>query len=262
MKRSKHRKAVALQEMVRIGMWRDSLDTAEKYLTEPDGDYTTFCTALDAILSLDEDVGHWLPMVEAAYMSLPENTARKTRYPMLMIYVYAQEYEKARRFIPKRFNTSAGLMELYFAWRVMQGLGEHDELARLARLLPDAIENALDPMMKALLQMCLAEHYMDYGLWDRAIECCEAASSEDTSNKDAITTIVEIRVVQALKVIRDGLEQVETFKKKFDPARELSVPGNDAKMHEDARTEFLRLQKILEAIVPKERQREMGLCSH
>lgn len=258
MKRSKHRKAVALQEMVRIGMWRDSLNTGEKHLTEPDGDYTTFCAAVSAILSLDDDVNHWLPMVEAAYMSLPESTASKARFPMLTIYVYAQEYEKARRCVPRRFNTSAGFMELYFAWRVMQGLGDRAELARLARMLPNTIENASHPMMKALLQLCLAEHYMDHGLWERAIECCEVAASDATSTKDAITTIVEIRVVQALKAIRAGIEQVETFKKQFDPASELSVPGNDAKMHEAAWMEFLRLQKILEEIVPKERQKEIG----
>lgn len=259
MKRSKDVKAIELAAMVKMGMRHDSLSAAGKYLTEPDGNYTTFCAALDAIMSLDDDVHHWLPMVEAAYMSLPGNAAGKARFQMLTIYVFAQDYEKARQFIPKRFNTAAGFMELYFAWRVMQGLGEHDELARLARLLPDAIKNAANPMMKALLQLCLAEHYMNHGLWEQAIECCEAASCDDISNKDAITTIVEIRVVQALKSIRDGLEQVETFKKKFDPARQLSVPGNDAKMHEDARTEFLRMQKMLEEIMPKERQREMGM---
>jgi len=37
------------------------------------------------------------------------------------------------------------------------------------------------------------------------------------------------------------------------------LPGNDKAIQQDAAKQFRRLEKILEQIVPKERQRDLGI---
>jgi len=54
--------------------------------------------------------------------------------------------------------------------------------------------------------------------------------------------------------------RIEEFKKVFDPESEIMVPGNDKAVQEQAAKEFRRLQRVLEEVMPKKRQKELGIA--
>jgi len=71
--------------------------------------------------------------------------------------------------------------------------------------------------------------------------------------------IVELHVASALRTIRRGFRLIQEFNKHFDPEAEIILPGNDQAIQQNAAKQHKRLQRILERIVPKERQEELGV---
>jgi hypothetical protein len=116
-----------------------------------------------------------------------------------------------------------------------------------------------DANAQAQLLLCVAEFYALEGDWDEAIMGAELAQNCATFHQNAVLAIVEIHVARALLTVRRGFGRIEHFKKSFDPPTELMVPGNDKVVQEQAAKEFRRLQRILEQIVSKERQKELRI---
>ena len=162
--------------------------------------------------------------------------------------------------LPKRFTGEFALLELLWAMEATFETDSKELMRKLVLRLPRAIDQAENPVTQAALGLCLAEFCAREGAWDDAIALVEPAQECSIYIQDAVSTLVEIHVARALKAVQSGFQKIEVFRKEFDPETELTIPGNEKAMLDNAAKEFQRLQKMLERTVPKKRRGELGLA--
>ena len=178
---------------------------------------------------------------------------------MLCFYNSWKNHEAASKFVPSRFVGEFDLTELAFSCETLLELKRMDEMDKLAKKLPRAIKVAEHPLMRAQLAGCLAEYYARKGLWNKAVELWEFVPLDNIFCQNAVEGIVEIHVARALLAIKRGFELVKKFNQDFDPTMETTLPGNDKAIQQHTEKKFQKLEKILEKILPKKRQKELGL---
>jgi len=70
---------------------------------------------------------------------------------------------------------------------------------------------------------------------------------------------VKMHIARAPRAIQRGFQLLEKFNQSLDPELTTTLPGNQNARHQTTEREFRRMQKILEKILPKERQNELGI---
>lgn len=241
-------------------MKREALRKARDVLRNPAPTVDAFAAAMQAILTLGDQLSQWSLLVESAYPRLSPRDQRRVRYWMLSFYYSRKDFGTASRFIPIRFAGEFKLTEMVFAVETFLALGRMDQAKKLAPKLVRLIQVADCPMDYVLLAQCFAEYLARTGDWESAIKLLESARFEPTLSQNAVIGLVEIHVAHALRAIHQGLQLVTKFNQEFDPEHETMLPGNARGIQHDAEREFRRLEKILVKIVPKERQRELGIA--
>jgi hypothetical protein len=245
---------------VKLGMKREALKLARRTLKQADITAKAFNDALDAILTLGDKCKSWMPVVEAAYAHLPKSDKQAVRHSMLYFYNSSRNHEAAGKFIPRRFVGEVNLMELALTCKTWLELKRMDEMDKLAKILSRTIKETEHPFMRTQLSECLAEYYTRKGLWNKAVELWGFVQLDNIFCRNAVEGIVDIHVAGALLAIKRGFELVKKFNQSFDPKMETTLPGNDKVIQQQAEKKFRKLQKILEKIVPNERQRELGFA--
>jgi hypothetical protein len=239
-------------------MKRDALGLAGRLLKSRRLPASAFNEALDAILTLANSVKRWRPLVESAYRRVPKRDRGSVRFWMMAVRSACGDHEGVLQLSPKRFTGESALKELIYSIEATFALGNRKLMSDLAARFPRFMHQIDGPILNAQALLCLAEFYARQGDWDVAITGAELAQDCETLHRNAVHAIVEIHAARALLAIRRGFDRIERFNKNFDPTTELIVPGNDAAVQEQAAKEFRRLQRILEKVVPKERQKELG----
>jgi len=249
-----------LDGFVELGMKREALCEARRLLRNTPITAGQFNAAMDAALTQEDRLKSWVPLVESAYARLSKREQRVVNFSMLSFHYSNKDYEAASRFIPRRFGGEFGLTELAFAWDIWLALGKKDETEKLGRKLPRAIEKAELPMVRAQLLCCLAEHFARRGKWNESVGIWELVQLDEIFLPNAVHGIVEAHVARALRAIECGFQLLEKFNQRVDPELATTLPGNEKKRHYKTEKEFLRLQKLLETIMPVERQKELGIA--
>ena len=241
-----------------LGMKRETLRLARRTLKETMITPESFNAALNAILTLADRLKPWAALVESAYARLQNGRQKSANSWMLSFHCCNHNYEAASRFIPRRFG-GVEFSELGFAMEAALAVGERELVEKLAKRLSHLVRMAEDPVTQAQLLDLLAEYHTRKGDWNKAIELWEIVQLHETFSQSAVISIVEIQAARALRAIQHGFQLIEKFNKNFDPESETILPGNDKAVQQEAAKRFRRLQKILERIVPKERQMELGI---
>lgn len=249
-----------LNEMVKLGMKREALSQARAILKQEHITTDLFHAAMNAIFPLADKLKPWSKLIEAAHARLPKRSQPSVRFWMLCLHCHTDNLEAAKQFIPRRFDGESRLMELAYGTKILLATGgKREELQKLAKKLPGAIQAAADPTMQVTLMDALAEYFTRTGNWSEALELWHFLQLDEMFFSNGVTGIVEIRVAQALRAIQSGLQLVEKSKKNHDPELETTLPGNEKARLGEAEKEFRRLQKKLEKVLPEERQIELGI---
>lgn len=220
---------------------------------------TTLREALDAILTVGDNLKSWTRLVESAYERLPEGERLPVRILMMGFRYCTSDHEGILKLTPKRITGEFAQRGLVWAIEATFAVGKTDLMKKLARHLPGAIRNTTDEMTRSLLMLSLAEFKVREHKWDEAIAILEAVLPDSVVGRNAVEAIVEVHAIRSLLALRDGFQRAKQFSQDFDLEMELKLPGNNKGMQEDAAKEFRRLQRILEKIVPEKRQKELGL---
>ena len=250
-----------MEGSIGLGTKKESLALARRILKRETLNADEFGKALNAILTLADQCKPWAKKVEAAYARLSKRGQKAVRFWMQSFHTAQRNFEAALRFIPNRFDSEVALVELAFAMDAALATGRRELAGKLAKRLPRYIKDAEQPEMKAMLLDSLGEWLAREGKWDAAIVVWEEAAQRDiTFSQNAVVNIVEIHAARGLQALQRGFQLVEKFNQNIDPAAETIVPGNDKLIQQGAVKRFRRLQKILEKVVPKERQTEVGIA--
>jgi hypothetical protein len=247
-----------LDGLVRAGMKKEALRLVRRMLKSPTVREPAFSDALGTILSVADKVKPWKALVEAAYERLPRSDRPKVRFWMMSIRSSSKDYAGVLSLVPKRFTGPWALLELITAMEATFETNNKELMRQLALRLPRAIEQAEFPWTQARLCLCLAEVCAREGEWDDAIQLMEPVHENLEFVRNAVETVVEAHAALALKAVQRGFQKIEAFRKEFDPQMELTLPGNNKAILDNAAKGFRRLQKRLNKILPAKRQKELG----
>lgn len=253
--------ASELDGYVGAGMKKEALRLVRRLLKAPTVAAPTFAEAVHAILILADKVKLWKALVESAYARIPKRKRGLVRFWIMSVRNVCDDAEGVLQLIPKRFTGKWALLELIWAVEATFATGRDELMNTLASRLLRIVDKAQDPPTQALLSLCLAELFARWGAWawDDAIGMANEAQECSAFLQRAVGTTVDIHVARALKAVRWGFIKIKLLRRQFDPEVELTIPGNESAMLDDAAKKFERLQKMLERILPKERQKELGL---
>ena len=248
-----------LDGLVSAGMKKEALALARRLLRAPVVAAPEFADALQAILILEDKVKPWKPLIEAAYERVPRHKRGSVRFWLMSVSHACHDHEGVLRLAPERFTGEFAFQEAIWALKAAFAIGNNRIIRLLGALLPRLISRAEDPITRAQLLLCLSEFHAREGKWADAIAAAEPAQECAILLRNAVGAIVEIHAARALQAVRRGFDKIEAFGKHFDPKTELMLPGNARTVLKEAEMEFLKLQRILEKIVPEERRRELGI---
>ena len=248
-----------LEGLVGMGMEKDALKLARQILETESIKASDFKCAVNAILILGDDVKSWRPLVESAFEHLSPREKRAATHVLIYVRGVCYDHEAVLKAMPKRMSTSDGGMSLHYVLEAMLHLGKIEESRPLAKWAVNVIDFSDNDMVRVLLMSSVAEFCARTGWWEKALDFWKKVREHETLHRNAVEGIVEIHCARALRAIERGFEYVERYKMKLDPELETMLPGNNKSVQKSAAKEFLRLQKILERIVPKERQKELGM---
>ena len=250
-----------LDGLIQSGMKAEALQLARRFLKGRAIAPSDFCDALNAVLTLADHVRKWRLLVESAYSRLPKGGRAAVRFWMMAIRNACGDHEAVLQLMPRRFIGEHALLEVIYCMDAVYDSGDRELMKRLAPRLRRFAWQAEHPMTQGQLLLCLAEFLARLPQWKGALQAAEAAQQIETFHQNAIFAIVEIYVARAIMALRRGFHQIDQFNKNLDPETELILPGNDRRIQEQAAKELRRLERILERIVPKERQKELGMPS-
>lgn len=248
-----------LEGFLNLGMKHQALRLVRRTLESPVITADRLNDALDAILQLAGKLKPWTRLVESAYARLRKREHSAVRCSMIAFRNNSGDNEGVLQLMPRRLSAELEPTELAFYIEAAFALDKTNAVKSLAKRLPGAIRENDDPITRSLLILCLAEVNARKGKWDDAISCYEAVLSNATFSQDAVNGIVEIHSIRALLALKRGFGMIDQFNRQFLPDIELTLPGNERAVQDQAAKKFRRLQKLLEKIVPEKRQRELGL---
>ena len=246
-----------LDGWVSLGKKDEALRLARQQLKNPIMSGDDFQNSLSAILTVADQLRTWTPLVESAYARLSKRDRRAARFWMLSFHCCNCSYERASRFIPRRFDGFP--VELAFAMGTMLELGNMAGAKTLAGKLPRAIQAADTPTTQAMLMDCLAEYLVRKGEWNEAIRIWETVQLDPIKMESGVVGIMEIHAARALQSTRAGLQLVEKAKMNFDADLETTLPGNEKVRWAQTEKKLRRFEKMLQKILPEKRRKEMGI---
>jgi hypothetical protein len=248
-----------LDGFVGAGMKKEALALARHLLKAPVVAAPEFADAVQAILILADKVKPLKGLIEAAYERVPKRKRGSVRFWLMSVRDACHDHVGVLRLISGRFTGKLALQETVWAMKAAFASGSTRLIRLLAPRLPRLISRVDDPLTRAQLLLCLAQFYAREGKWADAIVTAEPAQECAILLRNAVGAIVEIHAARALQTVRRGFEKIEAFSKHFDPKTELTLPGNTRTILNQTEKAFLKLQRILERIVPEERRYELEI---
>ena len=246
---------------IELGMQHEALQLARRFLKRDPLEPEAFNAALDGLLSHCDRMKRWAPVVESAYARLSKRGQLQVRPATLAFWYSLKEFEKAAAFIPKRLDGSVEAQDVAFGIDVLLNLNRLGEARIWVRKVSRSSNLACNEWQGGLLQSVLAECYARDGDWERAIQLLEPLRTHRAIAESAIPEIVELRLAQALQAVNEGFAALREMAANPDPELAVTLPGNEDSVWKKAETELRHIGKILERVLPKRRQIELGIES-
>lgn len=220
----------------------------------------SFNEALNEILTFERRRQKWTPLVEDAYRRLLKRERPAVRFMMMSFRSSCFDHAGLLRLMPHRFTGEFALVELSYVLDAAFALENMNLARKLAGRLPRAIRCAEHSCMKGWLLMFLSEICARDRKWDEAIAAAEVAQLCEGSERSAVLSIMDIHIARALRALEFGFRLIEQSGRNLSTKVATVRPETDEAVERQTAKEFARLRIILERIVPKERQKELGLC--
>jgi len=246
---------------IELGMQHEALHLARRFLKRDPLEPEAFNAALDGLLSHCDRLKRWAPMVESAYTRLSKRGQLLVRSAALGFWYSLNEFEKAAAFIPKRLDGSVDAQDVAFGIEVLLNLNRLREARVWVRKTIRSSTLACNEWQGGLLQSVLAEFYARDRDWERAIQLLEPLRTHRAIADSAILGIVELRLAEALQALNEGFAALREMAANPDPELAVTLPGNEDSVWKKAETELRHIGKILERVLPKRRQIELGIES-
>lgn len=169
-----------------LGMKREALRLIRRILRQPKVTAVQFEEAVGTLFTTENRLKRWRKHVEAGYARLSARGQRRARFWMLSFFHSAHDYTSASRFIPERFRSPYGMIELAFAWDIWGALENEQALARHFDQMADWAERAEDPFMRGNLFASLGDYCLHRAWWRRAVECYKEIPVESANAHQAV----------------------------------------------------------------------------
>lgn len=241
-----------------LGMKKDAVRLAKQLLCNPAITDARFEAALLTLLSTVTRLKPCRAGVEKAYARLSAKAQRRVRFWMLSFYHSSRDYATARRFLPKRFNTSFGLTELGFAWDIWSALDDTESLRKHLRLMADGAACADHPFTQSMLLASLGDHFLRTGEWQLAADSYREIPVESVNAHRAVLGPVLALCGELLAACEAARKPLARFKTYHDPDSEVPMAANLTEMHRDIERQLNALQRGLRRLLGKKRLKELG----
>jgi hypothetical protein len=249
-----------MEGFVELGMTAAALGLVRRALRQPRIPAPVFAAAIDALLVQEDRLGKWTRLVEAAHGRLPERHRPAMRHRMLAFHSSARNYPAALAFIPRKFKTDSGAVDLALTLETLLALGKTERIGSLWNSIREVLRRDCEPALETRLVTLAAEFCLRTGHWEAAIGLCELAQSQPTFSQNAVRCQVEVHLCRALKALELGRQLARQFSRQIGPA-EIALPGNDDAIQRDAEKSFERLAKRIRAVLPPSRWKVVGADS-
>jgi len=110
-----------------------------------------------------------------------------------------------------------------------------------------------------ILKMSLAEFYARVGDWEQAIEFWQPLRTHRGLAESAILGIVEARLAQALRAVREGLAALREMQANPDPELAITLRGNEDFRWQQTQKKLRQMGRALERVLPKKRHNDFGV---
>jgi len=239
-----------------LGMQREVLGLARRFLKRDPLEPEAFNAALDGLLVHGDRLKRWTRSVESAYARLPRKAKRDAISMMLAFYHSTREFEKAQAFVPKRLDFTVNIQDLAFGIDVFIEINRLDDAWKLVRRVIKTVDLTEEGWSIGILKRSLAEFYARVGDWEQAIEFWQPLRTHRGLAESAILGIVEARVAQALRAVREGLAALREKQANPDPELAITLRGNEESRWGKTEQKLIRLEKRVRKVLPRDRQRE------
>ena len=253
---SKDRFSEEIRGYIELGMQREALGLARRFLKRDPLEPEAFNAALDGLLVQGDRLKRWSRTVESAYARLTRKAKRDASSMMLAFYYSTGEFANAQALVPKRLDATVSFQDLAFGIEVFTEMNRLNDASKLVRRVIKRVDLTQEEWSLGLLMGSLAEFYARIGDWEQAIEFWQPLRTHRGLAESAILGIVEVRVAQALRAVREGLASLREMRANPEPALAIAVPGNEESRWEKTQQKLIRLEKRVRKVLARDRQRE------
>lgn len=241
-----------------LGMKKDAVRLAKRLLRNSGITDAQFEAVLHTLLSTVTRLKPFRSGVEQAYARLSAKAQRRVRFWMLSFYHSLHDYATANRFLPKRFNTHHGLIELSFAWDVWTELDDKESLEKHLKLMVDGASCAEYPFTRSMLLASLGDYFLRTGEWRLAAESYREIPVESVNAPQAVLGPVLALCGELLATCEAARKPLAQFKAYHDPDAEMPLAANLSEMHRDIEKQLNALQSGLRRLLGKKRLKKLG----
>jgi len=246
-----------LSGYMELGMHRKAASLARKVLKRPKLAHPEFSEAVDVLLSADSRLPECRRLVEHAYEALRATDRRRVRFSMLSFYCSVADYASALPFATMRPLSVADLVLSLDTFVKLQRDDEAMCLAKKGRRWVSRCEDSFD---QGCILSALASFFARRGMYTAARTLWNVVPDEVALGLNKFESLAKLVAAEGLKMVRDGMLELERLQEQGDSQLEMSYPGLHEKLVREVRSELKAYEKSLELILPKEEQKDFGLA--
>jgi tetratricopeptide (TPR) repeat protein len=248
-----------LEGFEELGMKRETFQLARRILQQPKVTAKRFQGVVSALLTNEDKLKRWRKRVEENYSRMSQRDQHRVRFWMLSFYHSTRDYQAARRFIPKRFNSPYGLVELGFAWDIWSALGDEKSMELHFEAMVAGAESADHAFTRGMLLANLGDYCLLKTRWEMAAGCYREIPVESANAHQAVLGPLLALAGNFLSECSERRQALEDFQHHHDPdlssGLAMDVSAQNRKLGLEVRT----LETGLRRLLGRKRLKSIGL---
>ena len=251
--------ATELEGYIKLGIHKAAMRLAKRLLHKPTITCLQFHQAISAVVEFETRLKQWRKPLEDAYARLSIKDRRRQRFSMLWFFHGMGDEVAASHFLPKRFNTPFGLVELGWAWEIWLALDNEKALdANLGKVVR-AASFAENSYMCGALYAILGEFFLRRERWQEAADSYRQIPAESANSHAAVIGPLAASVGQLVSEIDASQMVLNHLKKCHDPKGQAVPTENQSGEFRDLERKLDGLQRDLWHLLRKQRLKEFDL---
>jgi len=251
--------SLEIRGYIDLGMEREVFSLARRFLERDPLEPEAFNAALDGLLVHGDRLKRWSRTVESAYARLPHKAKGAVTSMMLAFYYSTREFDKAQALIPKRLDAAVNIQDLAFGIDLLTEMNRLDDAGKLVRRVIKTVDLTEEERSLGILKRSLAEFYARAGEWEQAIEFWQPLRTDRGLAESAILGIVEARLAQALRGVREGLAALREMQANPDPELAITLRGKEDLRWRQTQKKLRRVGRAIERVLPKKSHNDFGM---